>query len=404
MVSRFSLGDGDHRCGSGYCLGVDDVGAGVAEPVENYGVESGGPMTGPASVVDVDVEISQDLTTAVDSTALRVAIVLVNWNGWRECIECIDSVLEQMHQNFHIFIVDNASVDDSIEHIEAWCRNPVADSIWRHHPGVARHTDAHANVGVPYCVLSRGAAEALAPAGDRRLTLVRSAENLGFAGGCNVGIGVAGLNNFDYFWFLNPDTVVTSLAMRELLERARKNSNIGIVGSTLRFYDDPDTVQALGGGRFDPLTAASRHVGEGTLVSDAPLDGADVERELAFVSGASMLVSTRFIRDVGLMQEDYFLYYEEIDWAMRGRPRFALGYAPSSHVFHKSGVNSSKAMPLFTARFFYRNRLRFVRRFLPERLAAAKRTLFIEMLGHLARRRWGLAKVVGSILWAPPKT
>jgi GT2 family glycosyltransferase len=128
-----------------------------------------------------------------------------------------------------------------------------------------------------------------------------------------------------------------------------------------------------------------------------------VERELAFVAGASMLVSTPFIRDIGLMQDDYFLYYEEIDWATRGLDRYRLGYAPRSHIFHKSGANSSKIMPLFTAGFFYRNRLRFVRRFLPDRMAAAKRKLFEEMLRHLARGRWGLARVVWSTLLAPPK-
>ncbi|MGC2659110.1 MAG: hypothetical protein WA324_14215, partial [Bryobacteraceae bacterium] len=138
--------------------------------------------------------------------------------------------------------------------------------------------------------------------------------------------------------------------------------------------------------------------GEGSSLLEAPSDGAAVERELAYICGASMLVSTEFIREIGLMQEDYFLYYEEADWAMRGVGRFRLGFAPQSHVFHKSGANSSKIMPLFTAAFYYRNRLRFVRRFLPDRMAAAKRKLFEEMLRHLARGRWGLARVVASTL------
>jgi GT2 family glycosyltransferase len=116
-----------------------------------------------------------------------------------------------------------------------------------------------------------------------------------------------------------------------------------------------------------------------------------------------MLVSTPFIRKVGLMQEDYFLYYEEADWATRGSLQdFRLGFAPKSLVFHKSGANSSKVMPLFTAGFYYRSRLRFVSRFWPDRVAAAKRKLFLEMLGHLARRRWAAARLVGStLLWKP---
>jgi GT2 family glycosyltransferase len=157
------------------------------------------------------------------------------------------------------------------------------------------------------------------------------------------------LNEFAYFWFLNPDTVVERRALAELITRAQNQPGIGIVGSTLLFYDKPDTVHALGGGRLNRLNASGRHIGEHSLLSEVPGDGSAVERELTFICGASMLVSTQFIRRIGLMQEDYFLYYEEADWAMRGRDHFQLGFAPQSIVFHKSGANSSKIMPLFTA-------------------------------------------------------
>jgi GT2 family glycosyltransferase len=103
------------------------------------------------------------------------------------------------------------------------------------------------------------------------------------------------------------------------------------------------------------------------------------------------------------MQEDYFLYYEEIDWAMRGRSKFKFAYAPASHVFHKSGASSTKVMPLFTANFYYRNRLRFVSRFFPERLAAAKRGLMVDFVRHTLRGRWGYARVVASALWNAPQ-
>jgi GT2 family glycosyltransferase len=102
------------------------------------------------------------------------------------------------------------------------------------------------------------------------------------------------------------------------------------------------------------------------------------------------------------MNEDYFLYYEEADWATRGAPFFTLGYAPKSIVFHKSGANSSQIMPLFTAGFYYRSRLRFVSRFFPDRMRAAKRQLFVEMLRHVARGRWAFARLVGeTLLWTP---
>jgi GT2 family glycosyltransferase len=332
-----------------------------------------------------------------------VAIVLVNWNGWRDCVECIDTVLVQAHRNFHVFIVDNDSHDGSIDQIVAWCAAPVADPNWRRQDGVDRYTDQALRNGVANRVVDRSD-EALLPADKGcRVTLIRSGANLGFAGGCNVGIRAAGLHDFAYFWFLNPDTVVERRALVELIVRAERQPRMGIVGSTLLFYDAPDTVHALAGGRLNRLNASSSHIGEHSSLSAVPSDESEVERELAFVCGASMLVSKRFIREIGLMQEDYFLYYEEVDWAMRGQDHFRLGFARKSHVFHKSGANSSKIMPLFTAGVFYRSRLRFVRRFLPDRMAAAKRTLFVEMLRHVARGRWGMARVAGSTLLAAPK-
>lgn len=339
-----------------------------------------------------------------ECTQARVAIVLVNWNGWRECVECIDSVLAQAHRNFHIFIVDNDSQDQSVERITAWCSAPEADPGWRRQLGVGRYTDRFSGCAVPYRSVDR-IDHALPPSADCcKVTVIRSGGNLGFAGGCNVGIRAAGLDEFAYFWFLNPDTVVEYRALVALVARAQSQPGMGIMGSTLLFYDRPDHVFALAGGRLDRLNGTGTHIGDGAPLLSVPGDESAVERELSWVCGASMFVSVPYIREIGLMQEDYFLYYEEADWAERGRGRYRLGFAPKSIVFHKSGANSSKVMPLFTAGFYYRSRLRFVRRFLPDRMAAARRQLFVEMLRHLARGRWAAARLVGvTLLWTPSK-
>ena len=339
---------------------------------------------------------------AAPSPQSRVAIVLVNWNGWRECIECIDSVLAQAHDNFHLFIVDNDSQDQSIERIVAWCASPGADPVWRSQRGVVRYTDIAPGTAVP-CQVVDSTNQTWPPDSDGgRVTLIRSGGNRGYAGGCNVGMTVAGVANFEFFWFLNPDTVVERCALSELLEHAGSDPTMGIVGSTLLFYDRPEIVHALGGGRLNRRNGYASHIGEGSPCSQVGTDGSVVERELAWICGASMLVTSRYIREVGPMEEDYFLYYEEADWAMRGTGQFRFGFAPRSVVFHKSGANSSKIMPLFTAGFYYRSRLRFVHRFFPDRMAAAKRRLFVEMLRHVARGRWSAARLVGStLLWTP---
>jgi GT2 family glycosyltransferase len=327
-----------------------------------------------------------------------VAVVLVNWNSWRDCIECIDTVLAQQFSRFHIFVVDNASQDHSVEQLQTWCASPSRSPTWRCHDGIDRWTTQSPGRAV-FCVTITDAHENSSAAySDHSVTLIRSKSNLGFAGGCNLGIAMATLEVFDYFWLLNTDTVVHRDALHALVARAQEDANIGMVGSTIRYYDRPDIIQAMGGAHLCPEKAVSWHLGEGCTLADVPDSVAAIEREMTFVFGASMLVSRALIREVGMMTEDYFLYYEEIDWAMRSRAKFKLGYAANSHVYHKSGNSSAKVLPTFAANYYYRNRLRFTSRFFPQFLGAAKRTLLMELLRTAAKGQWSRTLLLARIL------
>jgi GT2 family glycosyltransferase len=327
-----------------------------------------------------------------------VAVILVNWNGWRDAIECIGSVLEQTHPSLHVFVVDNDSRDQSVENMCKWCATPATEARWRNHDGVARITD-RSNAPIPVRVVDGPEHSLPASPEGCRVTLIRSGGNLGFAGGCNVGIRAAGVDAFDFFWLLNTDTVVHRDALAALVRRAQAADRTGIVGSTVRYYDRPDTIEAMAGARLEHATITTWQIGRGVRIDAAPIDAAGVEREMFYVTGASMLVSDAFVREVGLMQEDYFLYFEELDWAMRGRDRFSWGYAADSHVFHKSGATSSKVLPGFTANLYYRNRIRFAVRFFPSQLSTVRRGLAIEFLRHTARGRWTHARIVAAALW-----
>jgi GT2 family glycosyltransferase len=326
-----------------------------------------------------------------------VAVILVNWNGWRDALECIASVLEQSHPGLHIFLVDNDSRDDSVGHIEKWCASPAMAAQWRAHDGVARITD-RSTLPITVRIVDRPLEALPPPRPECRVTLIRSGGNLGFAGGCNVGIRAAGLDAFDFFWLLNTDTVVHRDALAALVRRAQAAPRIGMVGSTIRYYDRPHIVEALAGAHLETTSITTRQIGQGRPLDELRIDAAAVEREMSYVAGASMLVSSTFVREVGLMQEDYFLYCEELDWAMRGRDRFTWGYAPDSHVFHKSGASSSKVMPAFTANLYYRNRIRFTARFFPGQLPAVRRNMVVEFLRHTVRGRWVPAKAVAAAL------
>jgi GT2 family glycosyltransferase len=200
----------------------------------------------------------------------RTAVVLVNWNGWRDCVECLDSLLALVQDGDHVFLVDNDSTDQSIENVMTWCRSPVRDPRWRGFQNVGHFSAA--GVAVGFRLVEAPDAALAEPPEDCRLTLIRAGGNLGFAAGNNVGMRAAGVSNFEYFWLLNTDTVVDRFALEALVARASLKPDLGMVGSTLRYYDNPERVQALGGGQLNPSTTAMRHIGEHSSSCDIPAD------------------------------------------------------------------------------------------------------------------------------------
>lgn len=342
------------------------------------------------------------MNTAVDASpnpaAQRVAIVLVNWNGWRDSVECLSSIVGSgALAGADVFLVDNGSRDDSVRHIEAWCRQPLRDKRWRGLPGVRHAAEGQA---VP-CSVSMADGQPLALQPGVQVHILHAGGNLGFACGNNLGIAAAGLARYSHFWLLNNDTVMAHDALAALLRRADGDARVGMVGSTLIFYSQPETVQALGGGWFDRGAMRMSHIGEFTSPQAVPADAAAlaaVEAQMAYVVGASMLVSSDFVRDIGPMCEDYFLYFEELDWAMRAQPRYTLGYAPHSRVFHKAGASTMQTQSEFSLNLLYRNQLRFASRFLPERLPALQRSLAWELLRHVLKGRWMPARLVARAL------
>ena len=326
-----------------------------------------------------------------------VAIVLVNYNGWHETIECLDSVLVHDYPRFHVLVVDNQSTDQSLERIAGWCEHPCRDPAWRDLPGVRRYTQG----GTPRplaCRRASAADGALPPAADGcLLTLIEARANRGFAAGCNLGMAAAG-DRYDFYWLLNNDTVVAAGALRALVEHALADPGLGIVGSTLRYYRRPDVIQARGGARVSRRMLVTRHIDENRRIDDVLAAPQAVEASLAYVHGASMLVARRFRAEIGPMQEDYFLYYEEFDWALRGAQRFRLGYAPDSHVFHKSGATSARTLRTFSMQLRYRNLVRFASRFFPERLSLVRLDLVRTLLRYLVEARWRGIRVVAATL------
>jgi len=292
----------------------------------------------------------------------KVYILVLNWNGWRDTIECLESLLKLEYPNYQIVIIDNGSTDESVSQLSLWKER---------HPEVV---------------------------------LLETGNNLGYAGGNNFGLRyVLEKGDFDYVWILNNDTVVETKALFYLVQRMQEEPKAGICGSAVLHYERRDVIWALGG-IYDKWFAQAFH-----LMGDQKYDPdyleknlTKIEKKMSYVVGASVLVSRKFLEEVGLMAEDYFLFFEEIDWATRARRKFSLILAPRSVVYHKGGASLKRREGKQNGRFSLvfdqyttRNRLRFTLKFYPYLLPI----LYLSILGYIIDRiRCGAWENV-AVIW-----
>jgi len=237
----------------------------------------------------------------------RVEVVVLNWNGWHDTLDCIRSLQRQDYPNLGLIVVDNGSTDGSESHLLA------------HRPPVE---------------------------------LLQTGANLGFGGGCNVGIREALMRQADYIWLINSDSTVHPSALSEMVKTAEADPTVGAVGSVLYETDQVDRVQLWGGGRVQLWTGRSRH-----QLKAAPLD---------FVSGASVLLRRDALAQVGLFDDQsYFMYWEDTDLGFRlRRAGWKLAVAQRSQVWHKQSASLGKRSKLLDE-YFTRSGVRFLRKYAP---------------------------------------
>jgi len=297
----------------------------------------------------------------------NVHIIVLNWNGWQDTIECLESLLHLDYQDYTVLVCDNGSSDNSLQKIAEWAKCRVSAECVN--PQLSRLISPPHPRPIPYHELTREEAETRCGNYGAPLILIRNAANLGFAGGNNVGLRYALRNsNCQYCWILNNDTVVEPDALSAMVHTMQQRPEVGLCGSLNLDYSNPKVVQAQGGRAYNRWTGRVSKVAS-CLVED--LDSCPARMD--FISGSSMLASRSFLEKVGLMDESYFLYFEELDWAMRAKAKFALGYARESVIYHKEGASigtnqDRRKRSLLSEMYLTRNRVLFTRRFAPRAL------------------------------------
>lgn len=252
-----------------------------------------------------------------DRTEPRVALIVLNWNGLEDTLECLASIERMSYENCHVVVVDNGSEGNE------------AEIIKREYGG--------------------------------SISLIENSENLGYAAGNNVGIDYA-LTNFspDYVLLLNNDTVVDPVFLAELVKLAESSPHIGLVGPKILYYHAPEIIQCT-------TSEVDLYRGKIRFTGDREHDRGVYEQasETDYVEGSCMLISTRVIEEIGMLDERYFCYWEDLEYCLRAREAgFIALYCPQAKIWHK-GSRSAEGVSGFSLYFGTRNRFFVIREHAP---------------------------------------
>ncbi len=239
-----------------------------------------------------------------------VSIITINYNQLRLTCELLESLRRVTYPSVEVIVVDNHSDED-----------PTAE-ITGKYPEV---------------------------------TLIRSDENLGFAGGNNLGIQAA---RGEYLLFLNNDTEVDCDFLQPLVGFLESTPGAGAASPKILYHNSGETIQYAGSTRIDPITGRSKRIG--WMEKDRGQYNTIRETDLAH--GAAMMVPRSVVSRVGMMPEFFFLYYEEVDWCESiKKEHYKIYFIPGSRVYHKESMSTGKGSTLKTY-YMTRNRLLYMRR------------------------------------------
>lgn len=230
-----------------------------------------------------------------EESAPSVAVIVLNWNGWRDTLECLASLETLDYPDYEVVVVDNGSTDGSEEKIR-----------------------------------------------ERflRVAVVQTGSNLGFAAGNNAGVEYALAQDANFVWLLNNDTLVEAGALSAMVQAMCEDGEIGAVGSVLRYIDEPDRIQCYGGGWVRPWLGMSRWF-------NSPVPDEILRRHLHYIMGASLLIRREAIEHAGFLDEGFFMYWEDADYGFRLlKNGWRLAVAPGSTVWHKESAVPGKSEAL----------------------------------------------------------
>ena len=239
---------------------------------------------------------------------IEVSIITINYNGLEDTCALIETI--PFNENLEVIVVDNAS------------KNQEADTIVQRYPYVK---------------------------------VIKSEQNLGFAGGNNLGIQAA---QGKYLFLINNDTIFKEFSIQALIDRMETSPAIGIICPKIRFAWDNNPIQYVGYSKLSRITVRNYAIG----FNEDDRGQYETAHPTPYAHGAAMMIRRDAIEKVGLMPECYFLYFEELDWSIKfTRAGYQIWYEPKCTIYHKESQATGQNSPLRTY-YLTRNRLMLVQR------------------------------------------
>jgi len=243
----------------------------------------------------------------------KTSIIILNWNGEKDTLECLNSLKKLDYKGCDITVVDNCSTDGSAETIKKQFQ---------------------------------------------LIKLIKNPKNLGWAGGNNIGIKYALENKAEYVLLLNNDTVVDEKFLSEMIKIAQSDKKIGIISSKSYFYSSPNVLQ-YATLRFN--FKKGRSILEGYGQEDK--GQFDTPQEINFCGGACILVKREVFEKIGLLDEDYFMYFDDTDFGTRAiKAGYKIIFCPKAKIWHKVSASSRGQNNLFKDHLMSRNRIIFMKK------------------------------------------
>jgi len=281
----------------------------------------------------------------------KVSIIILNWNGLRDTIECLESLKKVTYSNYDIIIVDNGSKGNDAEVLEEKYGN------W--------------------------------------IYIIKNEKNLGYAGGCNVGIKHVLEQDTEYVLILNNDVVVENNFLSELIKIAETTPDMGIAGPKVYYYNDPNRLYACGE-RINYWLLTTKN-------GNNEIDN-DQFNQIEYVDGivgCAILIKKKVFKTIGMFDEDYFSYGEETDFCIRAKKAgFHIVYVPTAKVWHKDMGSTGGKLNKFVAYYQTRNRIMLIRKTLGKKYWITALSFFLfkttkQICKNIIRRK---PEIAGAML------